>query len=82
MDTLAPSQYHHFVASSEKLRELPSVHEVLSRVEALLARFPRALVTDEVRRVIEARRAEIRAGSGAVEIPVETQVERALEALN
>ncbi len=77
----APCQYHRFVAQTQKLRELPSVHEVLSRIESVLARFPRALVTDEVRRVLEARRAEIRAGNGAAEIPVEVEVERALDAL-
>ena len=57
--------YHQFVAEAEKLRELPAVHEVLSRLDALLARFPRALVADEVRRILEARRAGIRAGSSA-----------------
>ncbi len=71
------------MAQSEKLRELPSVHEVLSRLEAILSRFPRGLVTDEVRRVLEARRNEIRSGAanGGEEIPVESVVERALEAL-
>jgi L-seryl-tRNA(Ser) seleniumtransferase len=77
----AVAQYDQVVAETEKLRELPSVHEVLSRLELVLARFPRALVTGEVRRVLEARRAEIRAGNGAEEIPVEVEVERGLEAL-
>jgi L-seryl-tRNA(Ser) seleniumtransferase len=59
------------------------VHEVLSRLESVLSRFPRALVTDEVRRVLEARRSDIRSGAanGGEELPVETAVERSLEAL-
>jgi L-seryl-tRNA(Ser) seleniumtransferase len=69
------------VASPEKLRELPAVHEVLAVLDSLTARFPRALVVEEVRRVLEARRAEIRAGDGGEQVPVEVQVERALEAL-
>jgi L-seryl-tRNA(Ser) seleniumtransferase len=71
------------VAESEKLRELPAVHAVLLRLESALSRFPRELVTEEVRRVLEARRSEIHAGAsnGGDEAPVETEVERALEAL-
>ena len=69
------------VAETEKLRELPSVHEVLSRMDAVLARFPRALVVEEVRRVLEARRNKIRAGNGAEPGAIEAEVERALEAL-
>jgi L-seryl-tRNA(Ser) seleniumtransferase len=69
------------VAETEKLRELPAVHEVLTRLEPLLARFPRALVVEEVRRALEARRDQIRAGNGAEDSPIEVQVERALDAL-
>jgi len=69
------------VAETEKLRELPSVHEVLSRMDAVMARFPRALVVEEVRRVLEARRDKIRAGNGAEPGAIEAEVERALEAL-
>ena len=56
---------------------------ILSRLESVLSRFPRALVTDEVRRVLEARRSDIRSGAvnGGEELPVETAVERSLEAL-
>ena len=68
-----------FVAESEKLRELPAVHEVLTRLEPALARFPRALVVEEIRRALDGRRAEIRSGNGAEDWPVEAQVERALE---
>ena len=59
------------------------MHEVLAKLEPVLSRFPRALVTDEVRRVLEARRSDIRSGAanGSEEVAVETAVERALEAL-
>jgi L-seryl-tRNA(Ser) seleniumtransferase len=69
------------VAETEKLRELPSVHEVLERLDAVLARFPRALVVKEVRRVLETRRAGIRAGNGDRANSVEAEVELALDAL-
>jgi L-seryl-tRNA(Ser) seleniumtransferase len=69
------------VAESEKLRDLPAVHEVLGRLEHLLTRYPRALVTEEVRRVLESRRAGIRAGNGAGQVAIEVEVERSLEAL-
>jgi L-seryl-tRNA(Ser) seleniumtransferase len=69
------------VSEAEKLRELPAVHEVLSRLEGVLTRYPRELVTAEVRRVIESRRAGIRAGNGAGQVAIEVEVERSLEAL-
>ncbi len=73
--------YHQVVAETEKLRELPSVHGVLERLESVLARYPRGLVVGEVRRVLEARREGIRAGNGDAESPIEVQVQRALEEL-
>ncbi len=69
------------MAETEKLRELPSVHEVLEQLDTVLARFPRALVVEEVRRVLDARRAGIRAGNGDLGGSVEAEVERALDAL-
>ena len=71
------------MAETEKLSDLPSVHEVLSRLESLLSRFPRELVTDEVRRVLDARRKHIRSGTanGGEEVPVEMAVERAVAEL-
>ncbi|HKW96396.1 MAG TPA: L-seryl-tRNA(Sec) selenium transferase [Bryobacteraceae bacterium] len=70
------------MAESEKLRELPAVHEVLSRLGPALARFPRAVVVEEVRRALDDRRAKIISGAnGAEETPVEVEVTRALEAL-
>src|SRR6266568_3468805 len=69
-----------FVGESEKLREIPAVHEVLHRLSPALARFPRALVVAEIRTILDAMRAEIRAGR-ANGLPVESRVERTLAAL-
>jgi len=69
------------VAETEKLRELPSVHEVLEQLDTVLARFPRALVVEEVRRVLDAHRSMILAGNGDQVRAVEAEVERALDAL-
>src|ERR1700738_3019037 len=76
-------RYDQIVAQTEKLRDLPSVHEVLQRLESVLSRFPRALVTGEVRRALDGRRSDIQAGdaNGGGELPVENEVERSLEAL-
>jgi L-seryl-tRNA(Ser) seleniumtransferase len=69
------------VAETEKLRDLPSVHEVMARLDGVLASYPRALVVEEVRRVLEARRVGIRSGNGAAEVAIEVQVERAIHEL-
>ena len=70
------------MAESKKLRDLPSVHEVLHRLESVLSRFPRALVTGEVRRALDGRRSDIQSGvTNGGELPVEIEVERLLEAL-
>ena len=68
---------------SGPLRELPAVHEVLERLGPALERFPRAVVLAEVRRLIEAARAGIRAGSPAASNghSIEALVERSLENL-
>jgi len=68
------------VAESEKLRELPAVYEVLERLPAAAARYPRALVVSEIRRALDQLRNEIRTGR-ANGLPVETRVEEALSAL-
>jgi L-seryl-tRNA(Ser) seleniumtransferase len=65
------------VSHTQKLRELPAVHEVLEQLAPSLARFPRALVVSEVRRAIDAVRAEILAGN-ACEPAIAARVERAL----
>ena len=66
------------MAETGKLRELPSVHEVLGGLELLLGRYPRALVLQEVRKALEARRAGIRSGNGTTVLPIEVEVEQAL----
>ena len=53
------------MSDTQKLRELPAVHEVLEQLSASLARFPRALVVSEIRRAIDAARAGILAGDAA-----------------
>src|ERR1035441_4411618 len=59
---VAQARTIEFVSDTPKLRELPAVHEVLEQLAPSLARFPRALVVSEVRRVSEKGRAEILAG--------------------
>jgi L-seryl-tRNA(Ser) seleniumtransferase len=56
------------VGQDEQFRELPAVHEVLERLADALARFPRELVVDEVRRALDVARVEIRAGRAAGDV--------------
>ena len=63
----------------DQLRELPSVDQVVSSLARLEGRFPRALIVDEARRVLQACRAEIRGGqrnSKSVETRVEENLAR------
>ena len=69
------------MASPEQLRELPAVDQVLALLGHLESRFPRRLIVDEVRRVLEKTREEIRAGKHASSVPVEKRVERNLAKL-
>jgi L-seryl-tRNA(Ser) seleniumtransferase len=69
-----------FVAETGKLRELPAVHEVLARLAAETARYPRALVVAEIRRAIEDARSDILAGRDC-EPPVAVRVKSALDAI-
>jgi L-seryl-tRNA(Ser) seleniumtransferase len=68
------------VAESDLLRELPAVHEILERLSPALARFPRALLLDEIRRALEELRREIRAGQ-ADGPGIQARVEDGLAAL-
>ncbi len=68
------------MSDTQKLRELPAVHEVLEQLSASLARFPRALVVSEIRRAIDAARAGILAGDAAGPA-IAARVERALALL-
>ncbi|HXB71400.1 MAG TPA: L-seryl-tRNA(Sec) selenium transferase [Candidatus Acidoferrales bacterium] len=65
---------------SQRLRDLPAVHELLDRLAPELARFPRTVVVAGIRQVLEDMRAEIAAGraSGG---GVEARVQQALAAL-
>src|SRR5579871_3920 len=66
-----------FVPDRQKLRELPSVHEILERLAPATRRFPRTVVAAEVRRALAEVRAELQAGK-VNETPVEARVERSL----
>jgi L-seryl-tRNA(Ser) seleniumtransferase len=68
------------VSVEERLRALPSVDEVLSKLEPLRARFPHRVIVGEIRRTLEEARATIRAGAEAPS-DVEARVRRALERL-
>ena len=78
---LAQARTIGFVADTEKLRELPSVHEALERLPPECSRFPRALAVAEVRRAIGLARAEIRDGC-ANGMSIEQRVARTLNALD
>jgi L-seryl-tRNA(Ser) seleniumtransferase len=65
------------VGDTQKLRELPAVHEVLEELGPSLARFPRALVVAEIRRAMDAARAQILAGNAGGQA-IAACVERAL----
>jgi L-seryl-tRNA(Ser) seleniumtransferase len=65
----------------EQLRDLPAVDQVLGTLGHLEGRFPRKLMVEEVRRVLEKMREEIRAGRATNAVPVEKRVERNLARL-
>ena len=69
------------MATPEQLRDLPAVDQVLSALQHLEGRFPRRLVVEEVRRVLEKTRADILAGREANDTPIEKRVERNLARL-
>lgn len=64
-----------------KLRELPAVDQVLAALGHLEGRFPRRLMVEEVRRVLEKTREEIRAGRISNSVPISERVERNLARL-
>jgi L-seryl-tRNA(Ser) seleniumtransferase len=68
------------MSDAGSLRALPSVDEVLGRLARLADRFPRAVITGEIRRTLEEFRAALRAGRPPSET-VEQAVERRLELL-
>jgi len=64
----------------DSYRALPSVDEILSRLEPLRSRFPHRLIAGEIRRALDQARASIRSGSPAPS-DIESGVLRALEDL-
>ena len=68
------------MAQVDPLRQLPAVHEVLEQLAASFARFPRTLVLEETRRVLEQARREIMAGQNT-DFDIAGRVSRALEGL-
>jgi L-seryl-tRNA(Ser) seleniumtransferase len=68
------------VNPQDQLRTLPSVEEVASALAGVEGRFPRSLIVNETRRVIEAFRQSIRSGTPSTESIVES-VRRSLEQL-
>jgi len=69
------------VAPPEQLRDLPSVDLVVSGLGHLERRFPRRLLVEEVRRVLEKMRQDIGAGRDANLVLIEKRVERNLAKL-
>jgi L-seryl-tRNA(Ser) seleniumtransferase len=69
------------VNPGHKLKELPSVHQILERLPAALARFPRTLVVAEVRRVLDAERESIRGGHAGHPNTLILRIESALAEL-
>ena len=65
----------------EQLRALPPVDQVVAGLAHLEGRFPRRLILDETRRVLEAMREEIRAGLAPAAESVAERVERGLARL-
>jgi L-seryl-tRNA(Ser) seleniumtransferase len=65
---------------ADSLRDLPSVHEALEALPGRLRRFPRGLLTEEVRRAIDAARAQVRAGGGN-SVRIVDRVEQSIAAL-
>ena len=66
------------MAAKVQLRDLPAVDHVLANLTRLEGRFPRRLIVDEVRRVLETIRDEIRAGKSTNPSSVEARVEENL----
>ena len=69
------------MAASETLRDLPAVDRVVAALSHLESRFPRRLIVEEVRRVLEEARQEIRGGIRASPLSIEERVERNLAKL-
>ncbi|MGC8793353.1 MAG: L-seryl-tRNA(Sec) selenium transferase [Bryobacteraceae bacterium] len=66
---------------AERLRDLPSVDELVRRLEPMAGRWPRRLVVEEARRAIERARIRLRGGEAPEALDLEAEVVQALEAL-
>ena len=65
----------------EQLRALPSVDELLKRLEGLAGAFPRRLIVGEARRALERARAAARAGEPVRPERIAAEAEQALRGL-
>ena len=63
------------------LQQLPSVHDVLDRIEDLTERYPHRLLAEEVRAAIEAVRGELLSGKTPEMVSVERRVRASLTRL-
>jgi L-seryl-tRNA(Ser) seleniumtransferase len=66
---------------SQRLRQLPSVDDVLKELSALASSYPRSLIVNETRRVLEQHREEVRSGRDAEPESVAQRVAAALRHL-
>jgi len=69
------------MSDNDKLKQLPSVHEVLDNLPDLAARLPHDLLLAEVRRAIDRTRAELLSSGSAPARPVEAVVRNAVASL-
>jgi L-seryl-tRNA(Ser) seleniumtransferase len=69
------------VTATERLRDLPAVHDVLARLPAALGRYPHALVVAEIRRALDIMRTEILSGRPTAET-ADARVTSALAAID
>jgi L-seryl-tRNA(Ser) seleniumtransferase len=68
-------------SASDRRRDLPAVHEILERLPTAFASLPHTVVVNEIRRVLEAARAEATAGAAPPGDAIERRVAQALAAL-
>lgn len=69
------------VPVEQQLRDIPSVDSVVAALAHLETRFPRKLIVGEVRRLLDAVRAEIKCGRNGNTASIESRVERNLSRL-
>jgi L-seryl-tRNA(Ser) seleniumtransferase len=65
MQSASPVAVRSDLTDSQKLRQLPSVDEILGRLSALQSQFPRELIVAEIRRALDESRQSLRAGGEA-----------------